>query len=148
MASLKSLNFFFSAKKITPAQGVKGVSLRGKGKTSGNCFTASQQLKSLPGFSLFPFQTLYLPFKFWFIGILCFSAAAKVACNFRLAQMLHTASHKFSKCWKQQNNNTKKQKYTKQNRTFFVKTSPSLKEKISSTIEYNGTRICRSPKQF
>ena len=90
MASLKSLNLFYSAKKITPAQGLKGVSLRGKGRTSVNCFTASQQLESLPGFSLFPFQTLYLPFKFWFIGILCFSAAAKVACNFRLAQMLQS----------------------------------------------------------
>ena len=41
-------------------------------------------------FALFWFQTRYLPFKFWFIGILCFSAAAKVACNFRLAQMLQS----------------------------------------------------------
>ena len=148
MASLKSLNLFYSAKKITPAQGLKGVSLRGKGRTSVNCFTASQQLESLPGFSLFPFQTLYLAFKFWFIGILCFSAAAKVACNFRLAQMLHTASHKFSKCWKQQNNNTKNTEIHETEPHIFCKTSPALKEKISSTIEYNGTRICRPPKQF
>ena len=36
------------------------------------------------------FVSLYLSFKFWFIGILYFSVAAKVASsNFRLAQMFH-----------------------------------------------------------